>query len=504
MIRQYLGPFVMTFFISIFVLVMQFLWKYIDELAGKGLEWTVILELIIYASATLVPMALPLAILLSSIMTMGAVAEHLELVAAKSAGISLLKIMRPLMMVALLTSAFAFFFSNNVMPVANYKLKNLLFAIRRTKPAIDIQPKVFYDGIQGLVVKVEEKGKDEKTFYDLMIYDHSKESIGAGSVTMARRGVINISDDNRYLSFKLFEGIRYDDREFFSEQKSGLPFIREQFAEQEILIDLSQFLFSRENSSLIKNQYSMMTVSQLNEVHKELVEDIRQSGKNYTTAIRNRYKPLYSQQIEDNSEVFNPEKFDQKDFEIPVDMEGNDLSKTPDSVPPQPVIEHISFKGGSFLSFYRPDQQSRIINTALTQVKEIENTLSAQGSVIKSKQGQIARNEIEVHRKLSLSVACIILFFVGAPLGAIIRKGGLGWPMIFSILIFITYYMISTIGEKSARQLAMSSFEGMWLSSFILAPVGLFLTLKASTDSPIFAADTYSRLIRKLARRKKV
>lgn len=497
MIRQYLGPFVLTFFISIFVLVMQFLWKYIDELAGKGLEWYVILELIVYASATLVPMALPLAILLSSIMTMGAVAENLELVAAKASGISLLKLMRPLMLVAVLTSGFAFIFSNNIMPVANFKLKNLLFAIRRTKPAIDIQPNVFYDGIQGLVVKVEEKGKDEKTFYNLMIYDHSKETIGAGSVTMARRGVINISDDNRYISLKLFEGVRYDDREFFSNKNTGLPFIRELFAEQEIRIDLTDFQFNRDNSSLVKNQYSMMTVKQLNKVRAELKKDLETSHTNYKLSIRNRYTPLFTnKQLQIKYDESNPT--DLPNFEIPVDIEGNNISQTTDSISINTKVEKISFQNKGFLSAFSPNDKSRIVNDALTQVKEIQNTLSAQENLVKSKYGQVARNEIEVHRKFSLSVACIILFFVGAPLGAIIRKGGLGWPMIFSIVIFIIYYVISTIGEKAVRQLAMTSLQGMWLSSFVLAPIGLFLTLKASTDSPLFSADTYSRLIRKI------
>lgn len=507
MIKSYLGPFVLTFFISLFVLVMQFLWKYIDDLAGKGLEWNIILELMLYASATLVPMALPLAILLSSIMTMGSTAENLELVATKASGISLLKLMRPLIILAAATSILAFLFANYAMPVANFKLRNLLAAIQRTRPAIDIQPNVYYDGIKGLVVKVEEKGKDERTFYNIMVYDHSKDTYGATSVTLARRGQITISEDNRYLSFKLWDGIRYDERGYFTRQDDKFPFYREIFSEQEILIDLSEFKFNRENSAFLKNQFSMMNVWQLNKVRAEMMEDLDKTYVAADNSLLYHYK-AYSDgaprlQNTDpgtmpipNSDLipgFNPEQVGHDETEV----------KKPDSLPPPPKrVEKVSLAQGEFLNSFTPQDRKVIVDQALLDLGNIRSDLKSNMTTLKSKRGQIVRNEIEWHRKYSLSIACFILFFIGAPLGAIIRKGGLGWPMIFCILIFIIYYVISTIGEKAVRQLAMSPLEGMWISSLVLFPFGVFLTLKASTDSPLFVAETYLNLFRRLRGRR--
>ena len=490
MIRSYLGPFVLTFFIALFVLVMQFLWKYIDQLVGKGLEWSIILELLFYASATLVPMALPLAILLSSIMTLGSFAENLELVAAKAAGISLLRILRPLIILSALISLGAFLFANYGMPVANFKLKSLLLSIQRTRPAIDIPEGTFYDGIKGAEIFVEKKEADGKSFQNIIIYDHSKDTYGAGSVAMARRGNLSMSEDQRYLILKLYQGLRLDDRNFFTRERQGLPLYREIFSEQQIYFDISGSKFTRNNESVFRNQYSMMTVGQLNRVNRELMDDLNNSV-NLTTK--------YMQEISAVRKVESQPGVYQQQW----DPQLMSFLEPTDSIPKRRKITSVDFQNGKFLSAYTDEEKALIRQSARQSAEEIRNKLEEQKSLIKAKKMQIAKNRVEYHRKYSLSFACFILFFVGAPLGAIIRKGGLGLPLIFCIVIFIIYYVISTIGEKSVRQLALEPFEGMWLSSFILFPFALFLTLKASTDSPLFVAETYTKFFRKIVRRKK-
>lgn len=487
-VRAYLGPFILTFFISLFVLVMQFLWKYIDQLVGKGLETSIILELLFYASATLVPMALPLAILLSSIMTMGSLAENLELVAAKSSGISLLRLMRPLMFLSTIISFTAFLFANYGMPVANYKLKSLLFSIQRTRPAIDIPEGAFYDGIKGFEIFIRKKEPDGKSFQDVLIYDHSKDMYGASSVTMARRGILNMTDDNRFLVLRLYQGMRIDDRNFFTKEREGLPLYRETFSEQQVLFDLSSSKFSRNDDGLVKNQYSMMTVGQLNQVNEELQTDVDHLNTN--TSLMMQYMSSLADRSSNEQQVAIPDIYKEgiiqqiPDIDVYTEIEDRPLK--------------VNFSNNQFLNAFNEEQVQMIKTSALQSAEEIKSKIEEHKSLLKGKQSQIAKNRVEFHRKYSLSIACLILFFIGAPLGAIIRKGGLGLPLIFCIVIFIIYYVISTIGEKSVKQLTLSPFMGMWISTFILLPFGLFLTLKASTDSPIFTAETYTHFFKKI------
>lgn len=477
-IKAYLGPFVLTFFIAIFVLVMQFLWKYVDELAGKGLDALTLIELIFYASATLVPLALPLAILLSSIMTLGNMAENLEIVAIKSAGISLLKMLRPLIVVAIITSLGAFLFANYGMPVANYKLKTLLINIRQTQATIDVQEGVFYEGLERMILRVDKKDKDGKTLHNIIIRDHTDGGAGNASTVIAKKAEITTTKDGNFMSLKLFDGVRYDDKEFYYRKGERYPLTREFFKTQELLIDLSGFKVEKKDQSFLRNQYTMMNISQLNEIKNDLYDDLSSAYQAYYNSLNQKY--TYS----DTSDGANT---------IP---KWNDI--TQESEVPQPSIVSVNFNLPNFLDNYNEENKSIIKNKALEHLGILESDLKNQKNTLAVKNSIIARNRAEWHRKFSLSFACLILFFVGAPLGAIIRKGGLGLPLIFCIIIFIVYYIISTIGEKSVMQLKMSPFQGMWLSSVIFLPIGLFLTLKASTDSPIFMAETYRNFFKKL------
>ena len=492
--RAFLGPFILTFFIAIFVLVMQFLWRYIEDLASKGLDFITVMKLLFYASASLVPMALPIAVLLSSIMTLGSTAESLELVASKSAGVSLNRSIRPIFFLATIISIVAFLFANNFLPVANFKLKGIINDIARKMPAIDIQEGSYYDGLKGFTLMVEKKEKDQKTFYGLVVYDHTTNTQGAENIIKASKGDISVTDDGNYMVLNLFNGVRYSDMNFFSRKQAGFPFSREFFEEQHIIIDISELNKKNGNSNYIGNQYTMMTVGQLDIIKNEINADIKKTAIIFVSGMSRFY-------------AFYPTKTTQANGNQPIDFNlGNSISNNKldnnipiivrDTTTPFRKIEKVEW-GKSFFNAYSDKEKLAIKKAALGQMASLIGTVDGQVASIKSQKQNLIRNRVEYHKKFTLAFACILFFFIGAPLGAIIRKGGLGLPLIFSIIIFILYYVVSTIFEKSVKNLTLDLY-GLWFSSFILFPFGIFLTIKASTDSSIFSLSTYIKPIKRL------
>lgn len=478
---------------------MIFLWSYIEDLASKGLGFVFISKLLFYASASAVPMALPVAVLLSSMMTTGSFAESIELAAAKSAGISLSRFVRPLMTCAILVGVFAFFFANNMLPVANYKLKNLKNEIARKMPALAIEEGVYFDGLKdqrggGFTLMVEKKEADQKTFYGLVVYDHTSNTFGAENIIKASKGDINISEDGNYMVLNLFNGVRYSDVNFYSRKQSGYPFSREFFKEQHIIIDISQINNGgNNNNNYIGNQYTMMTITQLDIIRDEIKQDIKKTSVNFINGLSRFYDFIPAKDYQPNgNEPINFNNLNQIDHNV----QNTSLQIVRDTAIPQRVIPKVTW-GKAFLNVYTPQEKTEIKNTAITQVSNIRSAIEQQINTVKSKNSNAIRNRIEFNRKFTLSIACILLFFIGAPLGAIVRKGGLGLPLIFSIIIFIVYYVVSTIFEKSVRS-ASIDIIGMWFSSFILLPFGLFLTLKASSDSSIFVLSTYTKPFRRI------
>lgn len=513
-LKNYLGPFVLTFLISEFVLIMQFVWKYIDDLAGKGLEPLVIAEFILYLSASIVPMALPLAILLSGIMTFGSLAEDLELVACKSAGISLYRVMSPLIIVSVLLAGAAFYFSNNVLPVANLKLRSLVSDIQKQKPAIDIKPGVFYEGIKDMVIRVESVSEDKKTLSGILIYDHTRRDNGNSRVTLAKKGTIEVTPDDAYLVLRLVDGVTYDEMGFFGRPDPKLPFVKNFFYAQIIPVDLSEFKLSRNSEDVYKDHYQMMNVRQLDKSIADLnlqfdnrVNDFGESIKQNYFFGRGTAKPMGMESAfpEANAPFANPlgpPPPQQQVAKLKIDTTKTKPDTT--TVPAKPQI--LTQKELSLPNLYEQVDTVKALQL-LDQARNItQNSSMRSGDFIVEKQSRsesIARYEAEWHKKFTLSFACIVLFFVGAPLGAIIKKGGLGFPLIFSILIFISYYVISTIGEKAVKQLTLSPFVGMWISSLILLPLGIFLTIKAANDSKLFDRDWYIRFFNRYFKRKK-
>jgi lipopolysaccharide export system permease protein len=465
-LKSYIGPFILTFFVAQFFLLMQFLWKYIDDLIGKGLDFSVILELLFYASSSLVPLSLPLAILLSSIMTFGNLAENNELMALKSAGISLYHIMLPLIIFIFFLGVGAFFFSNDVMPYTNLKMGALLYDVRKQQPEISIKEGIFSDAIEGYVIKVAKKSKTSSMLYSLMIYDHTNNK-GNTKVTIADSALMKLTEDDKYMVLTMYHGTTYDeiDEKKKRIEKREYPHQVTTFDKQRVLIDLSGLGFKRTNEDLFKNHYQMLNINQLAVTIDSLSRRFENKEKEFVSLLEKRsyFKRLRL-----------------------VTVDSNWYDK---DVLPKKVLSVDSI----FANFSENDK-ILVFEQAKNYVRSTQTFISSSAKELHGKMNYIKRHEIEWHRKFTLSLACLLLFFIGAPLGAIIRKGGFGTPVVISVIFFVIYYVLTMTGEKSAKMGEWESWQGMWMSAFILAPLGIFLTYKATADAIVLDFTFWSRI----------
>lgn len=461
-VKAFIGPFIATFFITLLVLVMQFFWLYIDDFVGKGIDTKIIFEFIFYQSAVLVPLALPLAILLSSLMTFGNLSESFELVAIKSAGISLLRFMRPLFFVCILLAGVAFTFSNYVIPVANLKSRTLLADIVYAKPAFDLKEGVFYDRIPNFAIKIGKKEANDSVIQDIIIYEQGNPL--QDNFMIAKSGVMRVTENKRFLEFNLKDGWRYQERGNYYDP-GNTEFIRIGFKEYKKQFDLSTLGFNnRTADSVNKNNERMYSMRQLE-------------------------KAIDSLQRE------NAQLKEQTEREMLRQFQFAGLIDTAWQKQLLPEVNKIS----SVKSFDEvlPDSAKTTVNQNVRNAAaHIRLSNESTITIMKDKERNLRKHQIEWHRKIVLSLACVVLFLIGAPLGAIIRKGGLGTPLIFAIIFFMIFYFSSTAGEKFAKENTLSPFGGMWLATFILLPVGLFLIYKALKDSQLFNKEAYSRFAR--------
>lgn len=486
-LKSYLGPFVMTFFIALFILLMQFLWKYIDDLVGKGLDAYTISQLLFYASATFVPMALPLAVLLSSLMTFGNLGEHYELVALKAAGISVWKIMRPLIYLSFLLSILAFIFSNNVLPVANLKFQSLLYDVRQQKLAFNINEGVFYNGINNYIIRVGEKAKDGRTIYDVKIYDHTDRQ-GNISVTTAKSGIMAMSADQKSLIFTLFDGYSYNDIVTTRNYKDFRPFERTEFSEQRIKFDLSDFDLARTQEDLFKSHYTMLNTKQLEIFIDSLELKFDDRKEKYNQNFIKRFQYLSSIDTAKTTAKTRKNTI-KKDINNPS-VKVVELPKPKETK--WPILDN-----------FNKTDQAEIVDLAMTAARTTRDNIVFNKNDFTFQAENIRKHEWVWHKKFTLSFACLILFFIGAPMGAIIRKGGLGLPVVISVLFFVIYHVTSIFGEKAAKVGDLDMFFGVWLSSIILLPVGFFLTFKATTDAPLLDADSWRKMIKRIFKKDK-
>ncbi len=457
---------VMTFFIVMFVLMMNFVWRYIDELVGKGLDTMIIVELLSYAMVNMIPLGLPLALLLAAIMTMGNLGENYELLAMKSAGMSLPQIIKPLIYLIFAISIGSFFIINDLVPYANKKMFSTLYDIRKQKQVIEFQDGLFFNGIENMSIRVETQDPKTKLLRDVLIYDN-RDFRGDMTTTVADSGYIRLTDDKKLLMVTLFHGHTYEQTR--STKWYEASSLRHNTFEKQILtLPMDGFAMdNRTDSEQISNSQTKNL--------KELEKDIDSLERVVNEITIKSYEPLLRQQIfaKDNSII---EQVDS----MKIDKTGYRSALLTDS-----------------LSGLSVRDKSKIWNNARQQAKNSRNLFSYDETSAKIGLSTLYRSKVEWHKKLTMPISILIFFLIGAPLGAIIRRGGLGMPVVVSVIFFVIYYIISLSGEKMAKEGNWDSALGMWISAMILTPIAIFLTYKATNDSALFDFDFYINKIKK-------
>lgn len=467
-LKNFLGIFLMTFVICIFILLMQFVWMHVTDLVGKGVGISVFAEFFIYATATVVPLALPLAILLASLMSFGNMGERFELTAMKSAGVSLFRIMRPLTITVALISVMAYYFSNSILPVSQTRLWALIFSLRQKSPELDIPVGEFYGGIDNYKIYVRAK-KPNGQLLDMMIYDFT-DGFKNTTVILADSGRLYLTADNKYLMLKLYNGETFENLKQGGKKPTNpnapKPYRRETFEQKNMLIEFDSD-FSRYDESVLADQHVSKNTSQL--IHS-------------IDSVRN----IAHQRSREQSDELTHSKYLARDRKP-----GRQL--VTDS-----VYNTQTYNAEHLFSTLNPAQQERALKAAIDKAKAMRDQIDYNAMLLNDSQSYIRKHAIELHRKFTLSFACLIFFFIGAPLGAIIRKGGMGMPVVISVIMFIIYYIIDNTGYKMAREAFWPTWAGMWLSSAVLLPIGIFLTYKAATDSALLNPEAWVKVYDKV------
>lgn len=460
-LKSFVGPFVAILALVIFILVMQFLWVYIDELVGKGLTLGVILEFLMWGGLTILPMALPLATLLATMWTIGQMSESFELIAVKSAGISLMRVIRPLLITSVAITVLAFYCSDDVVPLAYDKIYTLRDDISKTKDEIKIPSGIFYNGIDGYILRVDDRNDDTGMMYGVMVYDHTGNK-GNTSITLADSALIKMSSAKDYLTFSLYNGTNYQETNNTTYRDTSLELQKINFLKQELIIPLENYSFEKSDSTRFSDQVKSLSLAHLN---------------SYKDTLHTKFDK------EHESQVLNFEM--SSTFLKTKQLDTSFLRKNlPD------------FEDEEYLNWESDDAKKNIYMQAAQKASDTENILDTYHRNIYEYQYYIRRADLEYLRRFAGAMACLILFFIGAPLGAFVRKGGLGIAAITSVLFFVLYWVIDTICSKLAKDGAISASTGAFLYAYILIPIGIFLLWKAINDTG-FSTDQFKTTWRK-------
>jgi lipopolysaccharide export system permease protein len=457
-LKAFIGPFLATFLISLFLFLIHFLWKYIDELVGKGIDTFTMLRLIFYSMADLIPMALPLSVMISSLMTYGNLSESSELVALRSAGISLNRVLAPAFAVMVLFGGITFYVSNIVIPRANLEAKSLLYDLRQKKPAFNITPGVFYNQIEGYCIKIGRKDADEETVYDILVYQYRQGNSQLNTVK-AEKGIMKLSPDKRLLYFTLFNGTRYEEMTDMRDYFRSYPHNITRFAKQELTFDLSSLDLKLTDKEAFRGDYRMMNVSELQQQNDSLQRQAQRK-------------------LQRSQDIFMAPYF----------------HLLPDSV--KPGVSPI--KQQDVILNFPENRRASIFSLAITSARGIKSIADNNLNEVTLMREEAVKYQAEWHKKFTLSAVILLLFLIAAPLGTIIRKGGIGMPLVISVVMFIVFYAINIIGEKIGKEGIVPIWFGMWLSTFILLPIGAFITRKAGQDSATLSLERYQKFFEKL------
>ena len=542
-----MGPFIVTFFIAQFVFLMQFIWLYIDEMVGKGAGFGIVLEIIFYNSISIVPMSLPVAILISSVMVMGNLSERYELASLKSAGISLIRVMRPLMYFCFGVTILSFLFSNNVIPYSNLKFKSRLHDLRKAKPTLNLEENVFNEDFKGFVIHIGNKLEDNKTIEDVIIYDHKNYKNGQLSMITAKSGEMLTTDDDSYFIMNLKDGYLYQE----GEEKKGTkdktyPFIRTKFNEWQKVFDLSEFDIDPIDEDLIKNHYTFLSIRQLHNAvdsidqridryHNRLDEYVKKSFHTLKDEVlaKQRERSAANKAKNAPKKINQPpttKKSDQKTTTAKkeVDPKPKPKSKIPKKQRTNPPKQKTATKQktptkaktntNKAAKKKKETKKSRVVNQVLDKdIKSYKNFLetipvyertrlkdrakvtargiltqaeSMQRSIHPKKESR-AKHLFQLHSKITMALICTVFLFIGAPMGAIVRKGGFGYPILIAIIFFVTYMVFSLMFERFAKGFVIPGDIAAWCTLIIFLPIGYILTTRAMADKKVIDMGFY-------------
>lgn len=461
-LKSYVGPMVLTFFVVMFILLMHFLWMHIDDLVGKGLSAGVIAELVMYAAATLIPMGLPLATLLASIMTMGNLGENNELLALKAAGISLPRITRPLVIIMIVVSTGSFFVINNLTPYSYQKMFTLLSDISKQRQEMKFVDGIFFNGIPDMSIRVSKQHSGTNLLEDVLIYDNSQRN--KMRTTVADSGYIKISNDKKYLEVTLYYGEVYEETRNYQWYNNNV-LSHHIFNQQEMLIPISGFSMERSEVDLFKNNSQTKNMAELSVE----IDSIRHSRDSLIENFTRKFIDDYA-------------------------FKHWNIGNTLDSLPTFVTSKNIMY----LVSSLNTDQRQLIYTTASNLATSAQNFVKYESRFPVYASDMLYRAQADYQKKLALPFSIMIFFLIGAALGAIIRKGGIGMPIVISVVFFVIYYIITITGEKFVKDGAMHPFIGTWLSSLVLFPIAIFLTIKSTNDSALFNRDVYVSKIKQV------
>ncbi|WP_114781541.1 LptF/LptG family permease [Botryobacter ruber] len=461
-LRSFIGPFFLTFAVVEFILLTQYMLKYLDELVGKDLGGEIFAELLFYFSLNMAPVALPLAVLLSSLMTFGTLGEHHELTAIKTSGIALPRILMPVFVLVVGVMVGAFFFNNRIVPKANLNAYSLLWDIRQKKPAMNFKEGAFYNGLPGYSIKINEKFNDGRSLRDVMIYDHSKGGANT-TVILADSGTMYTEYNDNYLVLELFDGNTYVEQSDGGIRSSTEQYVRQNFEQSKIIFNLSSFSLERTRKEYFADNKMMKNIGQLNVV----TDSLRQHREKEVQMFPPNIEPFYAYFKADTGQVKNGFRLLDKQLEREL-----------------------------------PPISTDVANGAINRARNIKSFIESYMERLNHARREANNYEIEIWRKYTQSAAILIMFLIGAPLGAIIKKGGLGVPVIISIIFFIIMYVLAILGEKWAREGLVSVGLGMWGANIILLPIGLFFLYQARNDSSLLEVDFWRKLMERLRRKK--
>jgi len=527
-IKSFVGPFLLTFVVVVFILLTQYMLKYFDDFVGKGLGAEVFAELLFYFSINMTPVALPLAVLLSSLMTFGNLGEHFELTAIKGAGISLTRALRPLFVLVSLISVVAFLSNNFVVPKANLKAYSLLYDIKQKKPALDIREGVFYGGIPNFKIKINQKFSDGETIKDVIIYDHS-EGIGNRNVILADSGKMYTIQNDRYLMLELFKGNRYSETTKMlassSPRGGNAQFVRNNFDTTKMIFDLASFDLQRTKEEYFASHRRMQTIEQLAtsidsmQYEKVAIKYDAFAGSTNFYNYHLRYDSLMPEGLEERIIVADvaldsADSVDNIQQGGLLSMESSAIKASKLKRQRQEIQESLEEVGvtnrkhevskidTSLLAQIEKEitesEQASIVSKALNQSRTIKNTLQINAQKLRRLESEIHKNTYESYKKITQALSCLIMFLIGAPLGAIIKRGGLGVPVLISVCFFIAFYVVTEMSRKWAEDLVMSSELAVWLPNMVLLPFGIIFLVQARLDARLLESDFYRVLIDRL------